>query len=239
MPKPIGLRLSTLRIYLYPVVRRLHRAGLTADMVTIWGLLLSIGAAVAIGIDYPLIGLVLLALAMAVNVLDGPIVIAEGRFLPSPREALFGSVVDCLSDAVLIAGIAWQANSNDAEFSLLLPMGVLALASIASYTRARAEVLGIHLGRGLMERTPRTLALGFGLLFPSLLEATLWVILTLSFATASQHFFHIWQEASAMQLAPYEQRSARRRQLHEDRRSSRDERSHARRMKDLSTRGGC
>ena len=50
MPKPIGLRLSTLRIYLYPVVRRLHRAGLTADMVTIWGLLLSIGAAVAIEI---------------------------------------------------------------------------------------------------------------------------------------------------------------------------------------------
>ena len=239
MPKPIGIRLSTLRIYLYPVVRRLHRAGLTADMVTIWGFLFSIGAAIAIGVDYPLIGLVLLALALAVNVLDGPIVIAEGRFLPSPREALFGSVVDCLSDTILIAGIAWYANSNDAEFSPLLPMGVLALASIASYTRARAEILDINLGRGLMERTQRTLALGFGLLVPSLLEAVLWVILTLSFVTASQHFFHLWQEASARQLAPYEQRSARRRQLHEDRRSSRDERSRARRMKDLSARRGC
>ena len=48
MPKPIGIRISTLRIYLYPVVRRLHRAGLTADMVTIWGFLFSAGAAIAI-----------------------------------------------------------------------------------------------------------------------------------------------------------------------------------------------
>ena len=240
MPTLIGLRhrwkqrhglLSTLRLYLYPVARRLQRAGLTADMITVSGLVLNIGAAVSVGVGYPLIGLALLALAMITNALDGPIVIAEGQFLPSPRGSLFGSIADCLSDAILMGGVAWHANSHASEFSVLLPMSVLALASIASYTRARAEVLGIDPGRGLMERTERTLALGLGLLIPDLLEAMLWVILALSFVTASQHFVQLWQQTSDAQLTPYERRSARRRRLHEDRRSSRDQRTHARRMK--------
>ncbi len=240
MPTLIGLRhrwkqrhglLSTLRLYLYPVARRLQRAGLTADMITVSGLVLNIGAAVSVGVGYPLIGLALLALAMITDALDGPIVIAEGQFLPSPRGSLFGSIVDCLSYAILMGGVAWHANSHASEFSVLLPMSVLALASIASYTRARAEVLGIDPGRGLMERTERTLALGLGLLIPDLLEAMLWVILALSFVTASQHFVQLWQQTSDAQLTPYERRSARRRRLHEDRRSSRDQRTHARRMK--------
>ncbi|MDG2428955.1 MAG: hypothetical protein P8M16_11100 [Acidimicrobiales bacterium] len=231
MPPLSALRLSNLHLFLYPATRRLHRAGLNADIVTASGLLLNIGAAVSVGVGYPLIGFAFVALTLVVYALDGPIVVMQGGFLPLPRESLFRLITGRLSDAILMGGVAWHANSHASEFPVLLPMGVLALVSIASYTRSRAEVLGIDLCKGLMERTQRTLTLCLGLLIPDLLEATLWVILALTFATAGQHFVQLWKKASDAELTPYERRSARRHRLHEDQRSSRENRTHARRVR--------
>ena len=63
---------------------------------------------------------------------------------------------------------------------MLLPMAVLATASLISYERAKAELLGYEAKGGLMERAERMVVLGFGLCFEVLLIPVLWIMLALS-----------------------------------------------------------
>ena len=79
---------------------------------------------------------------------------------------------------------------------MLLPMAVLATASLISYERAKAELLGYEAKGGLMERAERMVVLGFGLCFEVLLIPVLWVMLTLTSATALQRFFKVWRQAT-------------------------------------------
>jgi CDP-diacylglycerol--glycerol-3-phosphate 3-phosphatidyltransferase len=75
-------------------------------------------------------------------------------------------------------------------------MAVLAVSSLISYERAKAELLGYQAKGGLMERAERMVVLGFGLCFKTILVPVLWVMLALTSATAVQRFFKVWRQAS-------------------------------------------
>ena len=81
----------------------------------------------------------------------------------------------------------------------MLPLAVLALSMLISYERAKADSLGFDARGGVMERAERIIALGFGLLFDSLLVPVLWVMLVLTAVTAIQRFVTVWRQASAPQ----------------------------------------
>jgi CDP-diacylglycerol---glycerol-3-phosphate 3-phosphatidyltransferase len=180
---------------LHPVGTNLRRAGLTADHLTALGVLVAAGAAVAIAGGALRGGLLLLVLCAVPDVLDGAVAKASGT--ASPRGAFFDSVSDRVADALLLGGVAWHlASTQDGRVSVL-PLAVLALSMLISYERAKAESLGFDARGGLMERAERLIALGFGLLFDSLLVATLWVMLALTAVTAVQRFVHVWRQASA------------------------------------------
>ena len=53
-----------------------------------------------------------------------------------------------------------------------------------------------------MERAERIIALGFALLFDSLLIPVLWLMFVLTMVTAVQRFVRVWQQASAPKPAP-------------------------------------
>ena len=55
---------------------------------------------------------------------------------------------------------------HDSPHMSLLPFAVMALSSVISYQRAKAESLGLDAKGGLMERAERIIALCLGLLFP-------------------------------------------------------------------------
>jgi CDP-diacylglycerol--glycerol-3-phosphate 3-phosphatidyltransferase len=88
----------------------------------------------------------------------------------------------------------------------MLPLAVLAASMLISYERAKAESLGFDARGGLMERAERTVALGFGLLFDSLLVPVLWVMLALTLVTAVQRFLKVWRQASVPPVEPVLQR---------------------------------
>jgi CDP-diacylglycerol--glycerol-3-phosphate 3-phosphatidyltransferase len=96
----------------------------------------------------------------------------------------------------------------------MLPFAILGASLLISYQRAKAESLGFDARGGLMERAERTVALGFGLLFDSLLVPVLWVMLVLTLVTAVQRFVKVWQQASvakpAMQASRWKARRAAR-----------------------------
>lgn len=180
---------------LRPVGANLRRTGLTADHLTALGVVMALGAAVAIGAGALRGGLLLLVLCAVPDVLDGAVAKASGT--ASPRGAFFDSVADRFTDALLLGGVAWYLAGDGSARTAVLPLAVLAMSMLVSYERAKAESLGYDARGGLMERAERLLALAFGLLFDSLLVPVLWVMLVLTSITAVQRFVRVWQQASA------------------------------------------
>lgn len=191
---------STFETGLRPVGAQIRRTGITANHLTVTGLVMAVAASVAIANGALRAGLLLLVLTAVPDVLDGAVAKASGT--ASSRGAFFDSVVDRVSDALLLGGIAWYLASEQGGRIALLPFAVAAASMLVSYERARAESLGFDARGGLMERAERLAFLAFGLLFESLLVPVLWVMLLLTVVTAAQRFTRVWAQATVPQVQP-------------------------------------
>ena len=191
---------------LTPIGVSLRRTGVTADMVTVTGIVMATAASVAIATGYLRVGFFLLILTGIPDALDGAVAKASGT--SSLRGAFFDSVSDRLTDALLFGGIAWFLVDTEPGHIMMLPVAVMSLAMLVSYQRAKAESLGYDAKGGLMERAERFIVLAFGLLFSELLVWTLWVMLALTAVTAVQRFVKVWRQAS--EGRPVRPRSRRR-----------------------------
>ncbi len=207
-----------------PVGDGLRRTGLTPDHLTIVGLVVGAAAAFAIGAGELRIGLVLVILAALPDLLDGALARASGA--SSQRGAFFDSTVDRLTDALLLGGIAWHLASTESAHMSILPFAVMAVSSLISYQRAKAESLGLEAKGGLMERAERIVLICLGLLFDVLLIPILWIMLALTCVTAVQRFVKVWRQAAVapVTLARIELRRSRR----QSRRVARLDRRHTR-----------
>ncbi|HEX9995123.1 MAG TPA: CDP-alcohol phosphatidyltransferase family protein [Acidimicrobiales bacterium] len=185
---------------LRPVGTNIRRTGLTADHLTASGLVLAVGASIAIANGALRAGLLLLVLCAVPDMLDGAVAKASGT--ASPRGAFFDSVADRVTDALLFGGVAWFLASRDGGHMAVLPLAVLAASMLISYERAKAESLGFEARGGLMERAERIILLALGLLFDSVLAVVLAVMLVLTLVTAVQRFVKVWRQASVPRPAP-------------------------------------
>ena len=212
---------------LSPIGKNLHRAGITADVVTIIGIIMAIAASVSIAFGSLRLGVLLLIMTGISDALDGPVAKASGA--ASLRGAFFDSVSDRLTDALLLGGIAWFLIGDEPGYTVMLPVSVMFVSLLISYQRAKAESLGLEAKGGLMERAERFIVLAIGLLFSEALIVILWIMLVLSSFTAAQRFVKVWKQASATRGTAHHQNSERRRQLRLDRRKERRQRLSARR----------
>ena len=193
-----------------PLGNALRRTGLTPDHLTVIGLLVGVGAAVAIGSGRLLLGLVLVILAALPDLLDGAL--AKASDVASQRGAFFDSTVDRITDMVLFGGVAWYLASEYSPHMVMLPFAVMGLSSLISYQRAKAESLGLEAKGGLMERAERVVLLCIGLVWEPLLVPVLWIMLVLTAITAVQRFQKVWRQAQVAPatLARIEMRRSRR-----------------------------
>ncbi|MCX7621307.1 MAG: CDP-alcohol phosphatidyltransferase family protein [Acidimicrobiales bacterium] len=181
---------------LRPVGHNIRKTGIAADHLTLFGGVMAVAAAVAIGVGNLRLGFLLGVFSAVPDVLDGAVAKASGT--ASARGAFFDSVMDRVSDAAILGGVAvYLANSASwGGYWPLLPMAVLATTMLISYERARAESLGFDARGGLMERAERLIALGVGVLFEVLLVPILFLMLALTSVTAVQRFVKVWRQAS-------------------------------------------
>ncbi|MFM7684400.1 MAG: CDP-alcohol phosphatidyltransferase family protein [Actinomycetota bacterium] len=177
-----------------PLGDSLRRTRLTPDHLTIIGLVVAVFAAVCVGLGWLRLGLLLVVLAALPDLLDGAL--AKASNSSSQRGAFFDSTIDRVTDAMLFGGVAWYLASDSSPHMALLPFAVMALSSVISYMRAKAESLGLDAKGGLMERAERIIALCLGLLFPPLLVPILWITLVLTGITAVQRFIKVWKQAA-------------------------------------------
>ena len=211
---------STVDKGLTPIGQSLRNAGVTADAVTVLGIVMAGGAAVAIGVGSLRLGLLLLILTGIPDALDGAVAKASGT--SSARGAYFDSVSDRFTDALLFGGVAWHfASERPGSRIMMLPVALMAVAMLVSYQRAKAESLGFDAKGGLMERAERIILLCFGLLFDSLLKWVMVVMLILVVMTAVQRFVKVWKQAAVAPVTAEKQ--AIRRSRRASRRARRDD----------------
>lgn len=196
-----------------PLGDSLRKTRMSPDHLTIAGLLIACGAAVSVALGHLALGLLLVILAALPDLLDGAL--AKASNTSSQRGAFFDSVIDRVTDSLLLGGVAWYLAGTESPYVAILPFAVAASSSVISYERAKAESLGLSAKGGLMERAERIIMLCLGLLFPALLVPILWVMLVLTTATAVQRFFKVWNQAA---VAPV---TAERIELRRSRRQSR------------------
>jgi CDP-diacylglycerol--glycerol-3-phosphate 3-phosphatidyltransferase len=175
-----------------PIGDGLRRVGITADALTVFGLLCSVATAFLIASGHFIWAVVGLSVAGVSDLLDGSI--ARGSGQASPRGAFFDSVTDRASDALLFGGVAWHL-AQQSSYLPILAFSVAACSMLISYERARAESLGLDARGGLMERAERFVLLGIALAFPVLVPM-LWVMLALTALTAIQRFVHVYRSAA-------------------------------------------
>ena len=193
-----------------PIGDRLRRTRLTPDHLTVVGLVVALLAAVAIGLGWHAVGLLLVILAALPDLLDGAL--AKASNTSSQRGAFFDSVIDRVTDALLFGGVAWHFASEESAHLALLPMAVALMSSVISYERAKAESLGLSAKGGIMERAERIILLCLGLLFPVILIPIMWIMLVLVTVTAVQRFVKVWRQAAVAPVtaARIEKRRTRR-----------------------------
>ncbi len=183
-----------------PIGVSLKRAGVTADALTLTGIVMAVACAGFIASGWLEMGLLFVALTGIPDLLDGAVAKAWGT--TNNRGAFLDSVSDRLTDALLFGGVAWYFTTISDGPLPLLPYAVFASAALVSYIRAKADALGYDARGGVVERAERFLLLGLGLLFESLLIPMLVVILVLNLITAGQRFVKVWRQASAPAAAP-------------------------------------
>ena len=132
-------------------------------------------------------------LANAFDMLDGALARVTGRV--SRFGAFLDSTMDRYEEAVLYLGIGvWLYSRSD---GLLLLAGYLAIIGsiLVSYTRARAESLGIGGEVGWLPRPERLVLLAAGLIFHLyLLAPVLWLLAVFTNVTAVQRILHVRRE---------------------------------------------
>jgi phosphatidylglycerophosphate synthase len=151
-----------------PFVRVLIKMGLTPNGVTTIGLILNIGVAVIFIIgaeegnrgDLSYVGWAgaLILFAGLFDMLDGQV--ARLGNMASAFGAMYDSVLDRYSELIMFLGICYYLVAHHYFLSSLFAFITLIGSMMVSYTRARAEGLGIALKGGLMQRPERVVVIG-------------------------------------------------------------------------------
>ncbi len=187
---------------LTPIATGLLRIGLTPDVVTLIG---TSGVVLAALLLFPrgsLLGgaLVITGFVLA-DALDGTMARLSGR--SSHWGAFLDSVLDRVADAAIFIGLGiWFAEDGDV-LGTWLTFICLALGQVVSYTKARAEGLGMTADVGFAERTERLVAVllatalvGLGL--PAVvLHVTLGLLALASAVTIGQRMTEVRRQAAA------------------------------------------
>ncbi len=181
------------RRYMLHVGQWLARAGLTANMATLIGLLLNAGVAAVLATGELRLGGVLLLFASAFDMVDGAIARATGSI--SKFGGFFDSTIDRYSEVVVYLGLLiWLNRTGDDHVGSVLILIAASGALLISYARARAEAIGYGASVGLVARPERVILLALCLIIDQPLWA-LWALAIATHVTAITRIVHVWRLA--------------------------------------------
>jgi CDP-diacylglycerol--glycerol-3-phosphate 3-phosphatidyltransferase len=172
---------------------------LTPNAISLTGLALNVVAAVLVYNDEYFLGGVAFIVGSVMDTLDGRYSRMSGK--GSQFGAFLDSTLDRVSEGVVLSAVAAQFAESGDEFAVAATVIAVLASVMVSYTRARAEALGVTGDVGIAPRAVRVVILSIGLLFAKgaslgdfeLLEPAVYVLAVLSIVTVFQRIFHVRQ----------------------------------------------
>ena len=191
--------METVRVYLralldraaMPVATVLLWCRVTPNQVSLTGVVLTLVTAALIVDGQLLVAGLLYILAASLDLLDG--LLARLAKLASRFGAFLDSTADRVSEGVVFAAIAYHFASRGQSVDAALAVLALLGSVLVSYTRARAEGLGLECKVGIMTRAERVLLVAFGLML-GLLPAAVYLLVALTAFSAMQRIVHAFRQ---------------------------------------------
>ena len=189
-----------------PLARAFIRGGIHPNVITTLGTLVVVGAGFAFAVGRIHLGGGLLLASGLFDILDGQVARQGGK--ATTFGAFYDSTLDRVGESAVFAGLAlyfMRGGVPEVQQTLAVTVALVALAAslLVSYTRARAEGLGLECKVGIAARAERILLLGApALLFgPGPHGALLyWIVVVLALATVVtvvQRVVHVARIAGA------------------------------------------
>lgn len=171
--------------------RTLHQMGVHPDAVTLIGWLMVIVGSVFIAQGQMVIGAVWFLFALPLDALDGAVARAMQR--TSRFGAMLDSTLDRYADGFIFAALSYYFAVNNQFNMLLLTQAALIGSLLVSYTRARAEGLGVDCKVGVFTRMERLAVIMVMLFVPVLLEVGVLILAIGTNFTTLQRIWFVYQ----------------------------------------------
>jgi CDP-diacylglycerol--glycerol-3-phosphate 3-phosphatidyltransferase len=175
--------------FIEPIARLLHRLGLTPNVVTVLGFLLTVAVAGVLASGRFLAAGLLLIVTLGADALDGTLARLTGAV--TRFGGFLDSTLDRWAEVALYGALVWHFLRVDQDTAVLLAVAAMAASLLVSYTRARAEGAGLQCKEGLFTRFERLAILIAGLIC-NLVVPALWIIAVLAGLTAVQRIWVTW-----------------------------------------------
>jgi CDP-diacylglycerol---glycerol-3-phosphate 3-phosphatidyltransferase len=181
---------------------RLIESRLTPNAISLTGLALNVLAAVLVWERLFFLGGVAFIVGSMMDTLDGRYSRMSGK--GTPFGAFLDSTLDRVEEGIVLTAVAgYFALHGNRVAAAAVVVAVLA-SLIVSYTRARAEALGVECKVGIATRPVRVVILAIGLVFArgaslgnfELLQPAVYVLAALSLITVAQRIWHVRGELS-------------------------------------------
>ncbi len=180
-----------------PIARLLSRLGVTPNMITLLGFLLTLVVAIVLATGRTQLAGVLLIATLGADAVDGTLARLTGT--STKFGAFLDSTLDRWAEIAIYFALAWHYTQTGQGSAALVATAAMATSLMVSYTRARAEGIGVPLKEGLLTRLERMIILIVALILPSLLLWALWSIAILAGVTAVQRILATWRMTQSSQ----------------------------------------
>lgn len=191
-----------------PIAHLLIRLGVSPDTVTIVG---TVGVVAGALIFFPRgqlwVGVLVITVFVFSDLIDGYMARTLGT--SSRWGSFLDSTLDRLGDAAVFAGLAiWFFEGGDDRLLAYVALWALVMGSVTSYTRAKAESLGMQAKGGIAERADRLVAVLVLTFFadlldlPILLTIVLWALAVASTITVGQRMVLVRHQALTNPVLP-------------------------------------
>ena len=172
-------------------------------MTSLTGFTLNLAAAVLVVERLFFLAGVAFVVGSIMDTLDGRYSRMSGK--GTPFGAFLDSTLDRLEEGVVLAAVGAYFASRHNQIAVAAVVAAVLFSLMVSYTRARAEALGVECKVGLATRPVRVVILGAGLVFAKgaslghfeLLAPAVYVLAGLAVLTTVQRIVHVRSQLRA------------------------------------------
>jgi CDP-diacylglycerol---glycerol-3-phosphate 3-phosphatidyltransferase len=187
---------------------RLIESRLTPNAISLTGFALNLAAAALIVGRYFFLAGIAFIVGSIMDTLDGRYSRMSGK--GTPFGAFLDSTLDRLEEGIVLIAVGAYFASRHNQVAAAATVAAVLGSLMVSYTRARAEALGVECKVGLATRPVRVVILSIGLVFAKgaglghfeLLAPAVYVLAALTVLTTLQRIFHVRRQLKAIAQQP-------------------------------------